>query len=70
MNEVGKELNIDYLGTHTMRKTGAYRVYQQTNHNIGLVMKLLNHSSEEMTLAYLGLDQDTREQILDTIDFG
>ncbi|EFQ48412.1 MAG: tyrosine-type recombinase/integrase [Lactobacillus iners] len=70
MNDVGHLLNIDYLGTHTMRKTGAYRVYQQTNHNIGLVMKLLNHSSEAMTLAYLGLDQDTREHILDTIDFG
>lgn len=70
MHKVGEKLNINYLGTHTMRKTGAYRVYQQTNHNIALVMKLLNHSSEEMTLAYLGLDQDTREHILDTIDFG
>lgn len=70
MNRVGKKLHLDYLGTHTMRKTGAYRVYQQTHHNIALVMKLLNHSSEEMTLAYLGLDQETRENILDTIDFG
>lgn len=70
MYKVGKKLNIDYLGTHTMRKTGAYRVYEQTNHNIALVMKLLNHSSEGMTLAYLGLDQETREHILDTIDFG
>lgn len=70
MDRVGKKLHIDYLGTHTMRKTGAYRVYQQTNHNIALVMKLLNHSSEQMTLEYLGLDRDTREHILDTIDFG
>lgn len=70
MYNVGKKLNINYLGTHTMRKKGAYRVYVQTNHNIALVMKLLNHSSEEMTLAYLGLDQETREHILDTIDFG
>lgn len=70
MYKVGKKLNIDYLGTHTMRKTGAYRVYEQTNHNIALVMKLLNHSSEDMTLAYLGLDQETREHILDTINFG
>lgn len=70
MSNVGKELNLNYLGTHTMRKTGAYRVYEQTDHNIALVMKLLNHSSEQMTLAYLGLDQDTREHILDMIDFG
>ena len=32
-------------------------------------MKLLNHSSEKMTLAYLRLDQETRENILDTTDY-
>lgn len=29
MHKVGDLLNINYLGTHTMRKTGAYRVYIQ-----------------------------------------
>lgn len=69
MSRVGELLNINYLGTHTMRKTGAYRVYMQSNHNIALVMKLLNHSSEQMTLAYLGLDQEFREEMLDKINF-
>lgn len=70
MHRVGDLLDINYLGTHTMRKTGAYRVYVQSNYNIGLVMQLLNHSSEAMTLAYLGLDQVSREHMLDKIDFG
>ena len=70
MAKVGDLLDINYLGTHTMRKTGGYRVYVQSNYNIGLVMKLLNHSSEAMTLAYLGLDQVSREHMLDKIDFG
>ncbi|WP_404975753.1 site-specific integrase (plasmid) [Weissella paramesenteroides] len=70
MAKVGDLLNINYLGTHTMRKTGAYRVYVQSNYNIGLVMHLLNHSSEAMTLAYLGLDQASTEAMLDNIDFG
>jgi len=70
MHKVGDLLNINYLGTHTMRKTGAYRVYMQTNYNIGLVMHLLNHSSEAMTLAYLGLDQSSTETMLNQIDFG
>lgn len=70
MQKVGDLLGINYLGTHTMRKTGAYRVYEQSNHNIGLVMKLLNHSSEAVTLNYLGLDQESREHILDSINFG
>ncbi|MFT8811712.1 MAG: site-specific integrase [Liquorilactobacillus satsumensis] len=70
MSKVGDLLEINYLGTHTMRKTGAYRVYTQSNYNIGLVMNLLNHSSEAMTLAYLGLDQASQETMLDKIDFG
>lgn len=70
MHKTGDLLGINYLGTHTMRKTGAYRVYTQSNYNIGLVMHLLNHSSEAMTLTYLGLDQASRETMLDQIDFG
>ena len=69
MAKTGDLLGINYLGTHTMRKTGAYRVYTQTNYNIGLVMSLLNHSSEAMTLKYLGLDQVSREQMLDKVSF-
>ncbi len=70
MQKVGDLLNINYLGTHTMRKTGAYRVYVQSNYNIGLVMNLLNHSSQSMTLRYLGLDRESTEKILNNIDFG
>ena len=33
-------------------------------------MHLLNHSSAAATLACLGLDQATRETMLDQIDFG
>ena len=70
MSKVADLLGTNYLGTHTMRKTGAYRVYTQSNYNIGLVMHLLNHSSEAMTLACLGLDQASQETMLDQIDFG
>ena len=69
MAKTGDLLGINYLGTHTMRKTGAYRVYTQTHYNIGLVMRLLNNSSEAMTLKYLGLDQVSREQMLDKVSF-
>lgn len=69
MNKTGDLLGINYLGTHTMRKTGAYRVYEQTNYNIGFVMDLLNHSDQKSTLRYLGLDEVTREALLDKINF-
>ena len=69
MAKTGDLLGISYLGSHSMRKTGAYRVYTQTHYNIGLVMSLLNHSSEAMTLKYLGLDQVSREKMLDEVKF-
>lgn len=69
ISKVGKLLGIDYLGTHTMRKTGAYMVYEQSGNNIGLVMKLLNHTSQGMTLAYLGLDDETIEKQLNAVNF-
>lgn len=69
IKRVGDLLGIDYLGTHTMRKTGAYRVYVQSSYDIGLVMSLLNHSSQAMTLRYLGLDQVSKEKKLDQIKF-
>ncbi|BAX69594.1 hypothetical protein LES9216_01491 [Leuconostoc suionicum] len=60
MANVGDLLRINYLGTRTMRKTGTYRVYMQSNYNIGLVMHLLNHSSEAMAQTDLVLDQASR----------
>lgn len=69
MQKVGDLLNLDYLGTDTMRKTGAYQIYQQTHHNIDFVMKLLNYTSEKRTLTYLGLDDINQQTLLDTIDF-
>lgn len=44
------------ISTHTARKTWGLIVYKKTN-NISLVMKRLNHSSERMTLEYIGLTQ-------------
>ena len=69
MQKVGNLLDLDYLGADTMRKTGAYQIYQQTHHNIAFVMKLLNYTSEKRALTYLGLDHAKRQTLLDTIDF-
>ncbi|GAA62420.1 probable integrase/recombinase yoeC [Pseudoalteromonas sp. BSi20311] len=53
---VGEELNI-HLGTHSMRKTRGYHLYQKT-HDIARVMKMLRHSSEATTLRYIGITQE------------
>tara|TARA_R110000772_G_scaffold111529_1_gene215370 strand:- start:2328 stop:2888 length:561 start_codon:yes stop_codon:yes gene_type:complete len=54
--EVGQELKMS-LGTHSMRKTRGYHLYKNTN-DIARVMKMLRHSSEGMTLRYIGITQD------------
>ncbi len=53
---VGKEVGIA-LGTHSMRKTRGYHLYKNTK-DIARVMKMLRHSSEGVTLRYIGITQD------------
>ena len=53
---IGQEVNIS-LGTHSMRKTRGYHLYKNTK-DIARVMKMLRHSSEGVTLRYIGITQD------------
>lgn len=75
-----KDVNLEHIGTHTMRKTGAYLLYRgnfddvlkdknvKPNNNISLAMKVLNHSSQASTLRYLGLDKETLDKAINDID--
>lgn len=58
--QVGEELKLA-LGTHSMRKTRGYLLYQKTK-DIGRVMMMLRHSSEGVTLRYIGITQDDIDQ--------
>lgn len=61
-NEIELLFDCDNLGTHTLRKTFGYRYYQKT-HDIAMLMALFNHSSESITLAYIGVTQDVKNDI-------
>lgn len=60
-------------GTHTLRKTYAYQFYKTANsiskengyRALSILCKELNHSSEAITLAYIGIDQDEICKICD-----
>lgn len=58
LSEAGEAVGLDRVGTHSLRKTFGYHVYQRTGGNLGLVQKLLNHSSSADTLRYIGIDQE------------
>jgi integrase len=56
MKNVEKEFKLENLGTHTMRKTFGYHFYQDKK-DIYTLMKIFNHSSETITLMYIGVNK-------------
>jgi integrase len=60
LHDLGQRVGLEKIGTHSLRKTFGYQVYQRSGKDIGLVQKLLNHSSSGDTLRYIGI---TREQL-------
>lgn len=58
INDACKEAGVDYkVGTHTLRKTFGYHFYQERR-DVALLQKIFNHSSQEITLRYIGISQD------------
>ncbi|NOU63167.1 tyrosine-type recombinase/integrase [Paenibacillus sp. LMG 31461] len=58
MKTAAKKFGLVDIGTHTLRKTFGYHMYQKTK-DITLVQTLLNHSDKAITMRYIGMDQDT-----------
>ncbi len=52
--KVGVNANV---GTHTMRKTFGYHHYKQFK-DVVILQKIFNHSSQSITLRYIGIEQD------------
>jgi site-specific recombinase XerD len=50
------------IGTHTLRKSFGYWAYKQGT-DITLLMKIFNHSSESVTLRYIGITQDQVDNV-------
>lgn len=63
MVKAGKLLGRDDIGTHTMRKTFGYQYYKRTN-DIATLMQLFNHSSQYITLRYIGMQQKQLDEKL------
>lgn len=54
----------EHVGCHTMRKTFAWNFYQ-TSGDLAKLQKVLNHSSQEATIHYLGLDQQAVDETIE-----
>lgn len=49
------------VGTHTMRKTFGYHHYRKFK-DVAILQKIFNYSSPEITLRYIGIEQDEIEK--------
>ncbi|MFW8053174.1 tyrosine-type recombinase/integrase [Vagococcus fluvialis] len=65
--KVAESLDLDYVGTHTLRKTFAYHYYQKTR-DLTTLMKILNHSSQSVTLRYIDIEQEEINATLDNFN--
>ena len=64
LNLASRHCGLNYkIGTHSLRKTFGYVMYQNGN-SIELIQKMLNHSSPEITLAYIGITRDDMDEAI------
>ena len=57
LNAAAKDVGLEEVGTHTLRKTFGYHFYRK-NQNVAMLQQLFNHSSPSITLRYIGITQD------------
>ena len=65
LNTAAKNIGLEEVGTHTLRKTFGYWFYKETK-DIALLQQLFNHSSPSITLKYIGINQDVLDAALDS----
>ncbi len=58
INQACRDAGIETcIGTHTLRKTFGYHHYKQFK-DVVILQKIFNHSSPQITLRYIGVEQD------------
>ena len=65
---VADYLNVEGIGTHSMRKTFGYHYYQRTK-DIATLQKIFNHSSPAITLLYIGIIQNHIDDAYQSIKY-
>ncbi|MCD5324762.1 MULTISPECIES: tyrosine-type recombinase/integrase [Pontibacillus] len=63
LRDAADQFGLKEIGTHTLRKTFGYHFYLQTK-NTAMLQELFNHSSEKITLIYIGINQDTLDKAM------
>ena len=67
LKEAASVIGIENFGTHSLRKTWGYWTYKLSKYNIGLIMDTFNHSSAKITLRYIGITQDQKDELYSAV---
>lgn len=68
LKDAAAELGITEVGTHTMRKTFGYQMYQRDK-DVAMLQDIFSHSSPYITLKYIGVNQDAIDKSMKSIDY-
>ncbi|MGG3448645.1 site-specific integrase [Domibacillus aminovorans] len=63
LQRAASEFRLKDIGTHTLRKTFGYHFYQQTK-DVAMLQEIFNHSSPDITLRYIGVNQDSMDRAM------
>lgn len=69
LKEAANVIGVENFGTHSLRKTWGYWTYKLSRYNIGLVMDTFNHSSASITLRYIGVNQEQKDELYSLVQF-
>ncbi|WP_407269921.1 site-specific integrase [Radiobacillus sp. PE A8.2] len=64
LNQAATNVGISEFGTHSLRKTFGFWHYT-INKNVALLQDIFNHTSPDITLRYIGINQDIVDQSLE-----
>jgi site-specific recombinase XerD len=63
LNDAAERIGLtEPIGTHTLRKTFGYHAYK-AGVDLSLLQTIFNHSSQSETLKYIGITQDTVDDV-------
>ncbi|UED70744.1 tyrosine-type recombinase/integrase [Brevibacillus sp. HD3.3A] len=64
INGAASKLGLTEIGCHTMRKTFGYFFYKRTR-DIATLQLIFNHSHPQITLRYIGINQDIMDEAVE-----
>ena len=68
LTTAARDCGLNYkIGTHSLRKTFGY-IQHENRTSIELIQKMLNHSSPEVTLSYIGITRDDMDEAMLSMD--